>query len=125
MQEGSKNLRSKSKASDKSVRPTQASRSQVIRSKTSSLCNAGQHLVTKFFVIVESEHVVSAHRVLEFDMRSFLREDAPAHAEKGSENDVRFGAGPLTQAGMGRILIESGIWLDLSTSSATAYSARA
>ena len=80
--------------------------------------------MTDFFVVVEPEHVISLVRMLKLDVRTFLREDAPAPSQKRAD-DVRFGAGPLTQAGMRRILIESGISLDFSTSSATAYSARA
>jgi hypothetical protein len=78
-----------------------------------------------FFVVVESEHVISALRVLELDVRTLSREDMPAISHKRTEDNICLRARPRSQAGMRRILIESGISLDFSTSSATAYSARA
>jgi hypothetical protein len=45
--------------------------SKVFRSEARTLCDAGQHLVTNFFVLVESEHVVSVLSVLKFECEPF------------------------------------------------------
>src|SRR5437764_9461436 len=58
-------------------------------------------------------------------MRAFLRNNSPALAQECPTHDFRLRARPLAQADTGSTLIESGMLLDFSTSSATAYNASA
>lgn len=93
---------------------------EIVWGESGTLCDAGEHLRTNFFALMEAEHEAAKFRMGEFYVRTFLRDDAPAFSKKSPENNIRFDAGPAAQAGMWRILIVSGIFLDFSTSSATA-----
>jgi len=70
-------------------------------------------------------HVVSMIGMVQFDVRTPLRDDGPTFSEKCPLHCFCLGTRPLAQAEMVRMLIDSGMSLDFSTSSAIAYSARA
>ena len=89
------------------------------------LGDAGKHLRPDLFAVMKSKHIVAQCRMVKLDMRTSLRNDAPAFLHERSKNDLRFGAGPVGQAEAGRIEIESGISRDFSTSSAMEYKANA
>ncbi len=99
--------------------------SEVVRSEASAFSDSSHHCGSDFFAVVEAEHIVATHRMIQFYMRALLRNDRPSVTEKCAEHKLGFCAGPLTQADAGRTLIESGMSLDFSTSSATAYNASA
>lgn len=99
--------------------------SEIVRSEPGTLGDTRKHLMANFFVIVKAEHVIPELWMLKFDVRTLTGEHAPAFSQKRTEDNICFSAWPLTQAGMRRILIESGMSLDFSTSSATAYRASA
>jgi hypothetical protein len=81
--------------------------------------------MTDFLIVVESEHVVPIIGMVQFNVRSLLTNYGPTFSEEGPLDYFRLGTAPLAQADIGRILIESGMSLDFSTSSAIAYSASA
>src|SRR5271163_4912203 len=74
---------------------------------------------------MKPEHVVPVIRMAQFDVRTPLRNDRPTFSEKCRLHCFCLGTRPLAQAEMVRMLIDSGMSLDFSTSSAIAYSARA
>ena len=93
---------------------------EIVRSEAGALCDAGEHFWTNFFALMEAKHEAAKLWMGEFYVGAFLRGDAPAFSKERPENKIRFGTGPAAQAGMWTILIVSGIFLDFSTSSATA-----
>jgi hypothetical protein len=74
---------------------------------------------------MKSEHVVAEVGMVQFDVRSALRDYGPTFSEKCAHHCFCLGTRPLTQAETVRILMDSGMSLDFSTSSAIAYSANA
>ena len=84
------------------------------------LRNSGQHRRADFFVVVEAEHIVPIVGMMQLDVRTLLGRHSPTLAEKRALDDFRLRTAPLGQAEIGRILMESGMFLDFSTSSAIA-----
>src|SRR5208282_4395610 len=74
---------------------------------------------------MKSEHVVPKIGMVQFDMRSPLGDHGPTFPEECAHHCFCLGTRPLPQAETVRILIDSGMSLDFSTSSAIAYSANA
>jgi hypothetical protein len=81
--------------------------------------------MTNLFIVVKPEHVVPKVGMVQFDMRSPLRNHGPTFSEKCTLHYFCLGTRPLAQAETVRTLIDSGMSLDFSTSSAIAYSASA
>ena len=81
--------------------------------------------MTNLFIVVKPEHIVPIVGMVQFDVRSLLRDDGPTFSEKCTLHYFCLGTRPLTQAETVRTLIDSGMSLDFSTSSAIAYSASA
>jgi hypothetical protein len=89
------------------------------------LCYSRQNRRAKFFSVMESKHITAMRRMAQFYVRSFLRNYNPSFANQCPKYDSRLRTAPFAQAGMWRTLIESGMSLDCSTSSAMAYRANA
>jgi hypothetical protein len=86
---------------------------------------SGQNRRAKFFFVMESKHVTAVSRMAQFYVRTFLRNYDPPFANQRPKYDARLRTAPFAQAGMWRTLIESGMSLECSTSSAIAYKANA
>ena len=74
---------------------------------------------------MKAEHEVAILWMVQLNVRAFLGNDLPTVPQQGPENEFGLGGAPFTQAEIGKMLIESGIFFDFSTSSAMAYSANA
>jgi hypothetical protein len=98
---------------------------KIIRHEIRMLRYTGQHPRSNLLVVVETEHIISVIRVVELNVGTLLGNDAPTFAHQSAQDNPRLRAAPLAHAEAGAILIESGIFLDFSTSSAIAYSASA
>jgi hypothetical protein len=82
--------------------------------------DSSQHAMANFLIVMKSKHVVSVRGVMQLNVKSFLRDYSPTFSEKRSLHQFGLGARPLAHADTGRILIDSGMSLDFSTSSAIA-----
>ncbi len=84
------------------------------------LRNPSEHFRANLFIVVEREYVGRAVRMAQFRMRASLRNNGPANSLQGAEYRSCFGARPMAQADFSRILIDVGMSLEASTSSAIA-----
>src|SRR6266853_6733902 len=64
------------RSSDGSI-PRSASILKIVRSQAGVLRNLCQHTRTDFFIVMESEHVIPLIGMMEFEVRSPLRDDGP------------------------------------------------
>ena|ERR1700680_189360 len=99
--------------------------SEVFWNESSMLSYSGQNRMAKFFFVMESKHVVAVGRMAQFYMRTFLRNNHPSFANQRSKDNSRLRTAPFAQAGTWRTLIEFGMSLECSTSSAIEYKANA
>ena len=49
--------------------------SDIVRGESSLLSNFGEHYSSDFFAVMKSEHVIAVLRMVQFDVRTLLRND--------------------------------------------------
>jgi len=81
---------------------------------------SSKHFRADLVVAVETEGIEATLWVLQFSVRAPLGNNRPATALQGTHHSFRLGARPTTQADFSRMLIDVGMSLEASTSSATA-----
>src|SRR5215207_1204599 len=75
-------------------------RLQILGPKTGPLCDSGEHPRTDFDGFMEGEDVIGPTLAREGAMRTALALEAPADAEQGGEDSIRFCGWPLAHATM-------------------------
>jgi hypothetical protein len=94
--------------------------SDVVGGQAGMFRDPTEHFRADLFIVVEMKYVRTALRMGQFDVRAPLGSNSPADTLQRAQHSFCLGTRPMTQADFSRTLIDEGISLEASTSSATA-----
>jgi hypothetical protein len=98
---------------------------EILAGEPRMLGYSSKNATTQLFIVMKSKHVATEGGMAQFYVGATLGDNHPSFTNQRPKDDSGFGTAPFADAGMWRTLMESGMSLDCSTSSATAYSANA